>query len=139
MAKALVIDGRVVQVWATGLTPPIDPAILPPGGALVEAPANVVAGWYLRNGTFRMPHASGMETAPFHDNYINAQSAKLELILSDRVMVRDFEEGTPPNVDWVAYRNTLRTIVALENDTSSPPIQLPPRPAFPHGGTETAV
>lgn len=139
MAKALVVDHRVVEVWATGITPPVDPSVLPPNAQLVEAPSNVVQGWFLRNGTFRMPHISGMETAPYHGNYVNAQSAKRELVLSDRVMVRFFEEGAAADQAWKDYRATLRTIIALEDDTVSPPIPLPTPPPFPYGGTRTAV
>jgi hypothetical protein len=126
--RVLIQDGRVAQIVPDDLD-------LPSELQVVDAPDDVKMNFGFRDGKFVRPNVFGAlpgELADYPENYINAQLAKQELLLSDRVCVRCYEEdATPVPQEWRDYRATLRSIIVLENDTTTPPIPVPPRPTPP--------
>lgn len=136
MPKVLIVNERVMEVFGFGSLPFPEP--LPPNVRLIDAPGSVQPGWFYRNNVFTAPTATGEYEPPFHQNYINAQLAKQELLFSDRVCIRFFEEGDPVSQEWKDYRIALRQIILMEKDTSSAPTPLPPRPPLPYAMTTPA-
>lgn len=130
MQRVLIQNGRVAMILPPDFQPPEDAEVR-------EAPDDAEQGFGFIDGKFVKPSKYGtLPGDPMHDqvtneNYINAQLAKQQLVISDRICVRCYEETTPVPQDWIDYRVQLRTIISMEDDTTSPPIPVPPQPAPP--------
>lgn len=129
--QVLIENGRVKEVIAKDTE-------FPEGVITIDAPDDVAAGYGYKDGKFIRP--SIYNTLPgdeihalvSNENYVNAQLAKQELALSDRVCVRFVaDDAAPLPQEWKDYRTQLRAIIALEFDTEATSIPLPPRPSIP--------
>lgn len=132
--KAIIEYGRVKDIVDGALLP--DP--LPKGLVVVDAPPNVRPGWGYNGSLFKMPSATGAIDPP-HPNHANAQLAKRNMTQSERVITHFYEIATPVTQEWITYRTQLRAVISLENDQSSPPMAIPPRPALPPGMIEPGL
>jgi len=131
----VIIERGIVKDIVDGAALP-DP--LPAGLVVVDAPPNVRPGWGYNGSLFKMPTSTG-EIDPPHPNHRNAQKAKRQLTESERAITHFYELATPVSQDWITYRSTLRSIIQLENDQSTPPITVPSRPPLPPGMIEPGL
>jgi hypothetical protein len=129
--KVLIHNGIVAAILDN--MPPF-PEPLPDGMEIRDDASHLVqTGWGFKNGTYRKPNLQG-EVEPTHpQNYLNAQIAKQDLLLSERVISQFYENGDPVTQDWKDYRAALRSIIRLENDTTTPPTPIPEHPPLPPG------